>query len=111
MPLVTHDNPLTVQLTKAHVTRIRVTLVAHVLAAAGLLGLKAHDSPTLMMVCAAAWLCIIVAPAVAVEVWLRALRRPEGAGTVVRRMLVAPLMVGWLALVALVEVMARVHVS
>jgi len=111
VPLVTDNIPLTVHLTKAHVTRIRVTLVAHVLVAAGVLGLKAYDSPTLTMVCSVAWLCIIVAPAVAVEIWLRALCQPEGSSTVVRRMLVAPLMVGWLALVTLVEVMARAHVS
>lgn len=108
---MTHDDPLTVHLTKAHVMRIRAILVAHVLAAAGVLGLKAHDSPTLAIACAVAWVCIIVAPAVAVEVWLRALRRPDRAAMVVRRMLVAPLMVGWLALVTLVELMARAHVS
>jgi hypothetical protein len=107
VPLVTHDNPLTVHLTKAHVTRIRAALVAHVLAAAGVLGLEAHDAPALMVVCVVAWVCIIVAPAVAVEIWLRALRRPDGPGPVLRKMLVAPLMVGWLALVTLVEVMAR----
>ena len=101
------ESPLGVLLPKAHVRRLRATLVAHVLLAGGVLGLSAYNTPALRVVCAVTWVCIILAPAAGIEVWLRALDRPERRSTTLRRMLTAPLVVGWLALISLVEVMTR----
>lgn len=111
MPLVSSDSALSVLLTELDVRRLRWALVGHMLAAGLVLGLKAHASPELAVTCLAAWVCIIVAPAAGVAVWLRAFRHPERGRSVLRRMLVAPLIVGWLALVTLMEVMARAHVN
>lgn len=109
MPLVSSDTALSIHLTQRDATKIVWVLGLHVFAAALVLGLKAHASPELAVTCLSAWICIIVAPAVGVAVWLRNLRRSRRTDVVFRRMLVAPLIVGWLALVTLVELMAQVH--
>lgn len=111
MPLVSGDSALSIHLTQRDAKKILWLLGVHVVAAALLLGIKAHASPDLAVACLSAWVCLIVAPAAGVAAWLRSLRRAERPDAVLRRMLVAPLIVGWLALVTLVELMARVHSS
>lgn len=55
------------------------------------------------------WACAVAAPAIGIEISLRRLAKPQIASSVVRHLLIAPLLVAVTMIVTLFEVMTRVR--
>lgn len=104
-PEYSDTGPMSATLTR----RVRVGLAAHLVLATTIIVLQAGNDGAWSVTWVFTWLGIVVAPAIGVELGLRALARPQLTRAEVSRLLASPIIVSWLAIITLVEVLTTVH--